>query len=99
MIDRYTRSEMKEIWSEQNRYQAWLEVEILARVAWSELGVILQEDVGKTRSNATFNVERIREIERETRHDVDAFTRSVSESLGEECKWVKSLVPLALTRT
>ncbi|MBC1422802.1 adenylosuccinate lyase [Listeria seeligeri] len=88
MLERYTREEMGNIWTEQNRYQAWLEVEILACEAWAELGDIPKEDVEKIRLNAKFDVDRIHEIELETRHDVVAFTRSVSESLGEERKWV-----------
>src|SRR5690625_583594 len=88
MIDRYTRKEMGAIWSEENRYQAWLEVEILACEAWAKLGEIPQKDVEKIREKAAFDVERIHEIEAETRHDVVAFTRAVSESLGEERKWV-----------
>lgn len=88
MLERYTRKEMGNIWTEQNRYQAWLEVEILACEAWAELGDIPKEDVEKIRLNAKFDVDRIHEIELETRHDVVAFTRSVSESLGEESKWV-----------
>ncbi|EID3712476.1 adenylosuccinate lyase [Listeria sp. FSL L7-0233] len=88
MLERYTRKEMGNIWTEQNRYQAWLEVEILACEAWAELGDIPKEDVAKIRANAKFDVERIHEIELETRHDVVAFTRSVSESLGAERKWV-----------
>lgn len=88
MIERYTREEMGKIWTDENRYQAWLEVEILACEAWSELGVIPKEDVEKIRANATFDIDRILEIEQETRHDVVAFTRSVSETLGEEKKWV-----------
>ncbi|MGX9136146.1 adenylosuccinate lyase [Rummeliibacillus sp. JY-2-4R] len=88
MIARYTRPEMGAIWTEQNRYQAWLEVEILACEAWSELGEIPKEDVAKIRENATFDIDRILEIEKDTRHDVVAFTRAVSESLGEERKWV-----------
>lgn len=88
MLERYTRKEMGNIWTEQNRYQAWLEVEILACEAWAELGDIPKEDVEKIRANAKFDVDRIHEIEFETRHDVVAFTRSVSESLGEERKWV-----------
>lgn len=88
MIERYTREEMGNIWTEQNRFQAWLEVEILACEAWAELGEIPKEDVAKIRENATFDVARIQEIELETRHDVVAFTRSVSESLGDERKWV-----------
>ncbi|ECB9582429.1 adenylosuccinate lyase [Listeria monocytogenes] len=88
MLERYTRKEMGNIWTEQNRYQAWLEVEILACEAWAELGDIPKEDVAKIRVNAKFDVDRIHEIELETRHDVVAFTRSVSESLGAERKWV-----------
>ncbi|MBC2309061.1 adenylosuccinate lyase [Listeria welshimeri] len=88
MLERYTRKEMGNIWTEQNRYQAWLKVEILACEAWAELGDIPKEDVEKIRANAKFDVDRIHEIELETRHDVVAFTRSVSESLGEERKWV-----------
>lgn len=88
MIERYTREEMGAIWTEENKYNAWLEVEILACEAWSELGVIPKEDVQKIRKNASFDVQRIYEIEQETRHDVVAFTRTVSESLGNERKWV-----------
>ncbi|ENT2039977.1 adenylosuccinate lyase [Listeria monocytogenes] len=88
MLERYTRKEMGNIWTEQNRYQAWLEVEILVCEAWAELGDIPKEDVAKIRANAKFDVDRIHEIELETRHDVVAFTRSVSESLGAERKWV-----------
>ncbi|EAF5034165.1 adenylosuccinate lyase [Listeria monocytogenes] len=88
MLERYTRKEMGNIWTEQNHYQAWLEVEILACEAWAELGDIPKEDVAKIRANAKFDVDRIHEIELETRHDVVAFTRSVSESLGAERKWV-----------
>jgi len=88
VIDRYTRPELGAIWTEENRYKAWLEVEILACEAWAELGAIPKEDVQAIRKNASFSIERIHEIEEETRHDVVAFTRAVSESLGEERKWV-----------
>ena len=88
MLERYTRHEMGKIWTDQNRYQAWLEVEILADEAWAELGEIPKEDVEKIREKATFDIDRILEIEAQTRHDVVAFTRAVSESLGDESKWV-----------
>lgn len=88
MIDRYTRPEMGAIWTEENKFKAWLEVEILACEAWSELGIIPKEDVVKLRENASFDINRIYEIEQSTRHDVVAFTRAVSETLGEERKWV-----------
>ncbi|AWE08854.1 adenylosuccinate lyase [Lysinibacillus sp. 2017] len=90
MIERYTRPEMGAIWTEENKYRAWLEVEILACEAWAEIGEIPKEDVAKLRANADFDINRIYEIEKETRHDVVAFTRAVSETpaLGEERKWV-----------
>lgn len=88
MIERYTRPEMGSIWTDENRYRAWLEVEILACEAWAELGVIPEEDAAKIREGARVNVDRILEIERETRHDVVAFTRAVAETLGPESKWV-----------
>ena len=88
MIDRYSREAMRNVWSEESKFQAWLDVEILIDEAWSKLGKIPAEDVEKIRANAKFSVDRILEIEKETRHDVVAFTRCVSESLGEEKKWV-----------
>ena len=88
MISRYSREEMSKIWTEENRFRAWLEVEILASEAWAELGYIPKDEVQEIRRNARIDVDRIKEIEAETRHDVVAFTRQVSETLGEERKWV-----------
>ncbi len=88
MIERYGRDVMRRVWTEQNKFDAYLRVEILAAEAWSNLGVIPAEDVKKLRDKATFNIDRIKGIEEKTRHDVVAFTRAVSESLGEERKWV-----------
>ena len=88
MIERYSRKVMRDIWTEESKFQAWLDVEIMIDEAWSALGEIPAEDVEKIRNNAKFTVDRIHEIEQETRHDVVAFTRCVSESLGEEKKWV-----------
>ena len=88
MIERYSRKVMRDVWTEENKFGAYLQVEILSCEAWSKLGVIPAEDVEKIRVNARFEVSRIREIEEQTRHDVVAFTRAVSESLGEERKWV-----------
>lgn len=88
MISRYTREEMAQIWTEENRFKAWLEVEILAAEAWAELGEIPMDEVKNIRPNARIDVDRIKEIEQETRHDVVAFTRQISETLGEEKKWV-----------
>ena len=88
MIERYSRPEMSAIWTEENKFKAWLRVEIEACEAWASLGVIPQEDVQKLWDNASFDIKRINEIEAETRHDVVAFTRAVSETLGDEKKWV-----------
>ena len=88
MIDRYSRKPMRDLWSEDAKFQAWLEVEILIDEAWSKLGVIPEEDVRLIRENASFTTDRILEIEETTHHDVVAFTRCVSESLGDEKKWI-----------
>ncbi len=88
MIERYSRKEMASIWTEENQFQSWLEVELAACKAWSRLGVIPEEDVRKLYKKSRFDIGRIHEIEEQTRHDVVAFTRSVSESLGDEKKWV-----------
>ena len=88
MIERYTRPEMGAIWTDEKKYECWLAVEIAADEAWSKLGHIPAEDVEKIKQNAKFSVDRINEIEAVTHHDVIAFTRTVSESLGPEKKWV-----------
>ena len=88
MIERYARPEMKEKWTQQAKYDAWLRVEKAAVKAWNKLGLVPDEDCKKIIENATFDVERIDEIEKVTRHDVIAFLTSVSESLGEESRWV-----------
>lgn len=88
MIERYTRPEMGKLWNLESQFQSWLDVELAACAAWSEIGEIPKEDAEKLYENASFDVDRIKEIEKETRHDVVAFTRAVSETLGEEKKWV-----------
>lgn len=88
MLNRYSHQEMRDIWCDEAIFSAWLEVELLTAEAWSRLGAIPEEDVRTLRAKARFTVPRIREIEESTRHDVVAFTRCVSESLGPEKKWV-----------
>jgi len=88
MIERYRREVMQEIFTEESKFSAYLLMEIYTLEAWSNLGKIPKEDVDKIRENASFSVERIKEIEQETRHDIVAFTRNVSEYLGPEKKWV-----------
>ena len=88
MINRYSRPQMARIWTDQNKFESYLKVEILATEAFSELGVVPKRDLELIKQNASFDLKRISEIEAETRHDVVAFTRAVSETLGEEKKWI-----------
>ncbi len=90
MIERYSTQEMRNLWTDQKKWESALQVELLTAEAFSELGVIPKSDVEKLWANATFNLDRILEIEQETRHDVVAFTRSISESpnLGDEKRWI-----------
>ncbi len=87
MVERYAREEMKNKWTMQAKYQAWLDVEKAVVKAWNKLGLIPDEDAKKIVENAKFDVDRIDEIEKVTRHDLIAFTTSVAESLGEESRW------------
>ena len=79
---------MRTLWSEQRQFEAWLEVELAACEALARLGVIPEEDLALLHKNASFDLDRIHQIEQATRHDVVAFTRAVSETLGPERKWV-----------
>lgn len=88
MLARYSRPEMAKIWTDESKYDAWLKVEIAVTNAWAKLGVVPKEDAQKIAQNASFTAERVAEIEAQTHHDVVAFTRTVSESLGSEKKWV-----------
>lgn len=88
MIERYSRKEMRDIFSDENRFNAYLKIELYATKAWSKLGLVPEEDVKKIFANAKFNVQEIYELEKETKHDVIAFTRNVSSYLGEEKKWI-----------
>lgn len=88
MISRYSRPEMAHIWTDESKYDAWLKVEIAVTNAWAKLGVVPRADANKIAQNASFTAERVAEMEEVTHHDVVAFTRTVSESLGDEKKWV-----------
>lgn len=87
MIERYTRPEMGRIWSLENKYRCWLAVEIAVAEAWAQEGRVPTEALPAIRA-ATFDVERIDEIEAETHHDVIAFLRNLSETVGEEARWI-----------
>src|SRR5215813_4983078 len=93
MIPRYTRPEMGRIWSDQNKFQQWLEVELAAADSLAELGVIPQEAARQLREHAGFHVERIFQIEAEVKHDVIAFTTAVAETMAaaghaEASRWL-----------
>jgi adenylosuccinate lyase len=93
MIERYTRPAMGAIWSEQNKYRCWLEVELAAAEALAELGEVPSSAAADLRLNAGFSLERIHEIEREVRHDVIAFTTAVAEEMkakgvAESSRWL-----------
>jgi len=88
MINRYSHPELRHIWSDSNKYKIWLKIELLAMKAFVKLGKIPEEDYIKAKNNAKFSITRIHEIEETTKHDVIAFTRAVSESLGDEKKWI-----------
>src|SRR6202789_1571856 len=88
MIDRYTRPAMAAIWSEQRKYENWLRVEIAATTALARAGIVPPSAVESLQQRASFTIERIHEIEAETRHDVLAFTTAVAESVGEDSRWL-----------
>lgn len=88
MILRYTRKEMAEIWSEENKFNKYLEVEIAALEGWSKIGVIPEEVIEKIKKKAKINIERINEIEKITNHDVIAFVEQISEEVGEEGRYI-----------
>ncbi len=88
MIERYSRPRMAEIWTLENKYRTWLEVEILAAEAWAELGVIPKEAAKEIREKADFDPKRVAEIEEETRHDVIAFLTNVAEYVGPSARYL-----------
>src|SRR5436190_10600353 len=93
MIPRYTRPEMGRIWSDQNKFQQWLEVELAASEALAELGVVPAEAARLLRAHAGFDVARINEIEETVKHDVIAFTTAVAETMAraghaEASRWL-----------
>lgn len=88
MIDRYTLPEMGALWSEQNKFQKWLDVEIAVCEVHAEMEIIPTEALAEIKSRAQFSVERINEIEKTTNHDVIAFTTNLAESIGEASRFV-----------
>lgn len=87
MIERYSLPEMRNIWSEENKFRKWLDVELAVCEAWAKLGRIPKDALERIKSRANFSVERIKEIEKVTKHDMVAFTTSVAEFIGEDSRY------------
>src|SRR5260221_12496358 len=82
MIQRYSRAEMREIWSEQRKLEIWLQIELLASEALARQGLVPKEDFAQMKAGAAFKLERCKELERTLNHDVIAFTTNVAENIG-----------------
>ena len=87
MIERYSRPQMKKVWSDENKFDKWLKVEIAVCQAWAELGMIPEEAIPQIQK-ARYDLNRIADFLKVTHHDVTAFLRSVGESLGEESRFI-----------
>jgi len=88
MIPRYTRKEMADIWSDENKYELWLDIEILACEAQAKLGLIPQKSLEEIKKKAKVDIQRIEEIEQKTKHDIIAFISSVEEFVGEDSRFI-----------
>jgi adenylosuccinate lyase len=88
MIQRYTNPEMGRIWSDQRKYETWLQVEIAAVDAMAHAGIVPDDAARDIRARAAFSIERIGEIEQITQHDVIAFTTAVAEHIGPSARWL-----------
>src|ERR687883_2156683 len=88
MISRYTLPEMGALWSEQNKFQKWLDVEIAVCEVHAEMGTIPRQALEEIKARASFTVERINEIEKTTDHDLIAFTTNLAESIGDAARFV-----------
>src|SRR5882757_3158090 len=89
MIQRYSRAEMREIWSEQRKLEIWLQIELLASEALCAEGLLPKKDLAQMKARAAFSLERCKELERILNHDVIAFTTNVAENIGEPAsRWL-----------
>src|SRR5207253_5113694 len=88
VIDRYSRPEMSKIWSDERKFQIWLEIEVLACEAMADLCQIPKEDAAEIQKRARFSIPKILEIEKRTNHDVIAFLENVAESVGPPARWI-----------
>ncbi len=88
MIERYTLPRMQAIWSDAHRFEIWIRIEMLVLEAWARLGVVPEEEVEEIRAKLAFSPERMKEIEKTTKHDVIAFLTSLAENLGRESRFL-----------
>ena len=88
MIKRYSLDRMESVWSDENRYQKWLDVEIAVCEAWSFYGHIPKSSLKNIKKKAKFSVKRIEAIEKTTKHDVIAFTTNLAESIGKDSRFI-----------
>src|SRR5574342_591436 len=88
MIHRYTHPEMGRIWSDQRKYETWLQVEIAAAEAMAHEGIVPEDAARDIRERSRFDIERIDAIEQTTQHDVIAFTTAVAEHVGPSARWL-----------
>jgi len=87
VIERYSRPEMKKVWSDENKYNKWLDIEIAVCDAWAEIGVVPRKAIPRIKM-ARCNMKRMEELLKETHHDMTAFLGSVSESVGEDARYI-----------
>src|SRR5580765_6030644 len=89
MIQRYSRPQMREIWTEQRKLEIWLQIELLASTALANAGVVPKKDLAQMKARATFSIERCKELERTLNHDVIAFTTNVAENINSPAsRWL-----------
>ncbi|MFQ5901075.1 MAG: adenylosuccinate lyase [Thermodesulfobacteriota bacterium] len=88
MIPRYSRRDMARIWEPENRFRKWLDIEVLVCEGWAELGKVPEESLENIKARAAFDIDRIDEIEKETRHDVIAFLTCVAENVGPDSRFI-----------
>src|SRR4029077_13193525 len=88
VIDRYSRPQMRAIWSDERKFEIWLEIETIACEAMARLGLIPKEDAAVIRKKGKFEIDEIAEIEKRTNHDVIAFLENVASYVGPACRWM-----------
>ena len=95
MIERYSRPQMKRVWSDQNKYDSWLAIEIAVCEAWTQQGLIPEKDMVKLQS-ATYDFDLFQDILKKTKHDMTAFLQSTTAGLGDEGRWLHQGLTLSL---